>query len=419
MANTLTDYTKRFKSIDLEIRMESLLRMLVGLCTGSVLFIVGTGIVYGLLRDVANLSSVLGRPSTMLILSQFNLTSENTLATWYSSMMQFGAGLLALLCYLAREDTGESRSLKWGWLMLALIFTALSIDEFGSLGDNTSGISSSALFGVATWEFKRWILSGLLLLFMLIFLLREMKLFSSAFWLMIVGTLLLLSMPFQQYFETKMWNTNEEAWTRPLSWALAAEGAELLASLSFLAGMVFHLLQDGVSVRAATIRVRFSRTVFRRTLVASLIVFTGAFIFVYATGTYHGSNSGITVNWFPSALAIVLFMILLLFRVGRMRWVLCYLALLSGYFGSNFYALIHWDQIAILSYVVRMGMLGGLVYFVFTLSILSRDTTWRLTHLAGGLLIGSGFVFDHPLVTFPVAMGLAVILYQHFRVWIK
>lgn len=419
MANTLTDYTKRFKSIDLEIRMESLLRMLVGLCTGSVLFIVGTGIVYGLLRDVANLSSVLGRPSTMLILSQFNLTSENTLATWYSSMMQFGAGLLALLCYLAREDTGESRSLKWGWLMIALIFTALSIDEFGSLGDNTSGISSSALFGVATWEFKRWILSGLLLLFMLIFLLREMKLFSSAFWLMIVGTLLLLSMPFQQYFETKMWNTNEEAWTRPLSWALAAEGAELLASLSFLAGMVFHLLPDGVSVRAATIRVRFSRTVFRRTLVASLIVFTGAFIFVYATGTYHGSNSGITVNWFPSALAIVLFMILLLFRVGRMRWVLCYLALLSGYFGSNFYALIHWDQIAILSYVVRLGMLGGLVYFVFTLSILSRDTTWRLTHLAGGLLIGSGFVFDHPLVTFPVAMGLAVILYQHFRVWIK
>src|SRR5690606_9316463 len=102
MANTLTDYTKRFKSIDLEIRMESLLRMLVGLCTGSVLFIVGTGIVYGLLRDVANLSSVLGRPSTMLMLSQFNLTSENTLATWYSSMMQFGAGLLALLCYLAR-----------------------------------------------------------------------------------------------------------------------------------------------------------------------------------------------------------------------------------------------------------------------------------------------------------------------------
>lgn len=413
LLDTLTEKGNSNESIAMEIRVRPLFRFLGGLLIGNILFIAGTAIVYGILADVRNLSSVLAKPVMILVLSQFNLTSENTLATWYSSMVLLSTGSVALLCYLAGRSSGEQRAWNKGWLFLAFFFAFLSLDELGSLHENAGRLTSLDIFGTATWESVLLIPLGIVLMFLVIFAFKEVKWHSLAFWLMGAGAVLLLSIPVQEYIETRMWNSNYEGWTRPVSLALIEEGSELFAAMLFLAGMTAHLVPKSAPLRTAAVQVRIDPLHGRRILAMLFFVFILVFVFVYTTGDYLGSDDGIAINWFPSSLALVLFPLLLLLRLGQLFWVLTYLVLLSGYYGSNFYSLIHWDQIALLSYPVRMVMLAGLVYFAFTLSMLSRDAGWRVGHLFGSLLIGSGFVIAHPLVTVPVVVGLMVLVYLH------
>ena len=62
------------------------------------------------------------------ILTQFDLGEEMNLAAWWSSMILFSIGLL---CYELYSDRHTSK--KSAWLLLAIAFTCLSIDEIGSV----------------------------------------------------------------------------------------------------------------------------------------------------------------------------------------------------------------------------------------------------------------------------------------------
>jgi hypothetical protein len=207
-----------------------------------------------------------------------------------------------------------------------------------------------------------------------------------------------------------MLRSNDDSWGRSLSWILVAEGTGILAPLLLIAGMVTHLLAGTTSARMAVVQFSISRAL-KSLPVKMLIAFSGAWFVLIVFGGFR-THAMSALNWFPASLAFVLFTVLF-FRTARMLWILGYLLLFSGYYGSNFYTLIHWEDIAILSYAVRLGMLAGLTYFTYALSSVFRDSSWRFAHLSGGLLMGSGFVFDHPLVTIPVAIGLIIILRRH------
>ena len=62
------------------------------------------------------------------ILTQFDLGQEMNLAAWWSSMILFSIGLL---CYELYSDRNTPK--KLAWLLLAIAFTCLSIDEIGSV----------------------------------------------------------------------------------------------------------------------------------------------------------------------------------------------------------------------------------------------------------------------------------------------
>ena len=62
------------------------------------------------------------------ILTQFDLGQEMNLAAWWSSMILFSIGLL---CYEIYSDRHNPK--KLAWLLLAIAFTCLSIDEIGSV----------------------------------------------------------------------------------------------------------------------------------------------------------------------------------------------------------------------------------------------------------------------------------------------
>jgi hypothetical protein len=76
-----------------------------------------------------------GHHSLLGLIPFFDLRQENNLPTWYSSSsLLFSAALLALIAK-ARREAGDREAIYW--VILAIAFTFLSIDEAASLHEKT------------------------------------------------------------------------------------------------------------------------------------------------------------------------------------------------------------------------------------------------------------------------------------------
>ena len=71
------------------------------------------------------------------LLRTFNLDAEGTSAVWYSSLKLFLAAALAAGCWALARREGRS---AFGWLMVALIFLGLSVDESASLHEHLADL---------------------------------------------------------------------------------------------------------------------------------------------------------------------------------------------------------------------------------------------------------------------------------------
>jgi hypothetical protein len=86
-----------------------------------------TGLVLGLalLREI--LVTVIGTGTALKDLRHFALDAEHSLPAWYESFLMLAcAGLLGVLAALARHDDPRNRL---SWMLLAMIFVLMSIDE--------------------------------------------------------------------------------------------------------------------------------------------------------------------------------------------------------------------------------------------------------------------------------------------------
>jgi hypothetical protein len=92
------------------------------------------------------------------VVNHFNLAAEMNLGAWWSS------SLLLLCAIIAYQLSAQYSELRGAWLVLALIFTVLSFDEFGSVHERASNTSSGTLallvagilFGIGTiWSGSR------------------------------------------------------------------------------------------------------------------------------------------------------------------------------------------------------------------------------------------------------------------------
>jgi hypothetical protein len=82
-------------------------------------------------------------PLAAFIRHQLDLTTECVLATWYSSLLLFAAGAVALL----NSQTGRlSGWLKWlsriGWVLMGCVLIGLSADEVGQIHESLAHLSN-------------------------------------------------------------------------------------------------------------------------------------------------------------------------------------------------------------------------------------------------------------------------------------
>lgn len=83
-------------------------------------------------------------PLAAFIRHQLDLTTECVLATWYSSILLFGAGAVALLNSQSGQFAG---GMKWlsrsGWMLMGCVLMGLSADEVGQIHESLAHLSNA------------------------------------------------------------------------------------------------------------------------------------------------------------------------------------------------------------------------------------------------------------------------------------
>lgn len=149
------------------------------------LFVVGCVVVgLGILREVA--VSALGTGTALKDLRHFALDSEQALPAYYSSLLLFlAAGMLFVVRALVRQSGGRDEA---RWLLLAVVFLAMSVDEAVSFHEvlieplrTRLGLGGILYF---SWVVPGAVAVGALGLYLLPFLVR---LPSRTAWLMLLS----------------------------------------------------------------------------------------------------------------------------------------------------------------------------------------------------------------------------------------
>jgi hypothetical protein len=98
-----------------------------------VLLLVGAGIV-SVLVDAQELAIPKGKAFSNL----FNLDAENNIPAWFSSVILLTVAFYAYL--IAQQDTAHTRKHRKLWLLLAVLFVLLSLDETVSLHETVGSV---------------------------------------------------------------------------------------------------------------------------------------------------------------------------------------------------------------------------------------------------------------------------------------
>jgi hypothetical protein len=114
-------------------------------------------------------------PETRLkwhFITMFSMGQENTIPTWYSTLLLFAAA--ALLALIGLSCKLEKNRFTYHWLIMSLIFLGLSVDESASLHEKL-GTELSARFSIPGAIFYyTWVIPGII--FVLLFLGAYMRL---------------------------------------------------------------------------------------------------------------------------------------------------------------------------------------------------------------------------------------------------
>lgn len=265
---------------------------------------------------------------------QFDLTMENVVATWFSSMLLLVAGLAAWLCHAAagHESKAGGARMRDGWLALAAGFVLLSLDEAASLHER---IARNEFVLDLAMQF--WPVFLAVPIYLIAFGWHQLRRSPRAFAMLAVGVALLTSVPLQEYIEEITWEQPGQP-QRPLPMILLEEGSELaggLLCLSALLSYAFYIARrrarwmgDGPALVVPLRRPRAG-------LIAAGLGLLGA---AYAASFLMADpdpNVGTLSNWPPAALALIA--ALLAFRARRL-WAGAVCLAVSVFVGAELYA---------------------------------------------------------------------------------
>lgn len=263
-------------------------------------------------------AGIVGSDRTVrFIMNQFNLGGENRVATWYSSMLLLLVSLGALGCFaleLRQPLRGRERILSFGWVIIAVVFVGLSLDELGSIHERIPTLQGvySPVAGLPGWVGFLAVPIAMVGLFVTAFAMLRVRLSPAAFYLMLMGLLLLLSVPVQEHLEVEamMASNSPGGWRRPVGLALLEEGTEIFASLCFFAStlvytrMLVRRSPDAAADRAADEHACIAVQPWMGVAAVALLLFGFIVVeFGLLRFTATRPNWGIPRNWFASTLA--------------------------------------------------------------------------------------------------------------------
>lgn len=327
----------------------------------NIIFLAGSSIFHHYFFEVQNGNWENGSQIKYLLV-QFYLGTENVLATWYSSMLLFAVGIIFFICYLIQKKNltkKKERNLAYSYLIFSGIFGLLSLDELASLHERLGNINALnplgdyALGWVALLAIPIVLVAG----FMIWFCLQQIKRAPKASLFAIVGILLFVSVPVQEYFETQAWKAVDYiyTWQRPTAFLLLEEGSEIFgATLMMVSGILFagYKTNPGKTLSLNSniyldLKLSKRNSIFQSTagIIALLVIMI---IIVKNNLLILEGVHGIRQNWFPAAIAFLssVLCIYLYFREKRrystspkifMRIALFSICT-SAYFGGNLYA---------------------------------------------------------------------------------
>lgn len=242
-------------------------------------------------------------PLVLQLLAQSNLSVENVLAAWYSSMLLLSTAVVCTVCFLAERRPRPASVLRFGWIGLAAVFAALSWDELGSLHERE--VLPSGTLGWLLWLVPFIVAVPV---YMLLFAWFRLRRSTRALTYVCLGVLLLATVPLQEFVEVEVMLAHAApGWRRPVLLVVLEEGTELLGMQLLLAGVIRHAL-DVLGERRGE-RVALTVTFPGRGVTSALYV---AVVGLVLAGTYELGRlvppdpaNGRPENWPPSVLAFV------------------------------------------------------------------------------------------------------------------
>lgn len=256
-------------------------------------------------------------------LVQFHLGVENVVAAWYSSMLLL---LVAAACGVAfaldrrQKVAGTGRAshlVDYGWIVVSLAFTGLSLDEIGSfherIGMMTSLNRASLLPHQAApvgWVVLLAVPIAAFAMFMLAFGWLRLRRVPWALALLAVGVGLYLCDPLLEVFEGLV---KDRGGALLLLERVLEEGvAELGGTCCILFGVLVYCSHIA-GARAPEFHPPAARLVFGMTVGMTLLIPVAHAVVLRLPP----ADTGIPENWFPSATLFVLWLVLA--ACGRLR----------------------------------------------------------------------------------------------------
>ena len=300
----------------------------------------------------------LGRWIIDRVLVQFHLATENVVAAWYSSMLLLSVGVAAALTFAVerratavhREDressgslvkNGSGRLLTHGWLLVAIVFAGLSLDELGSFHERLGMLHRQGVAAVG-WVYVLIVPIVLVGLFLLAFAWVRLRRVAAAAALFAVGTLLFLADPVLELAEMALLRAGRgnDLFVHNMLLVIEEGIVELGGALCFLLGTLIYIrrtagdgphtftLGDSAAVLASAI--------------AALAMTAAVPAAHWFVALLPPGDTGIPDDWFPAAMLYLLAIAVLANR-GRRALPEAGVALaLSAAAGAALYGYLGW-----------------------------------------------------------------------------
>ena len=288
------------------IRSDALsgLRVQSGLWIVSIVMLAGTAVFAWYFRDAIGSDWDRGGFVKYLLI-QFDLTTENVFAVWFSSMLFLFAGLFPIV--IACGYGSRPLAAKTICVLAGLGLIALSADEMGSLHERAlmlisvwrGGDGSSLKLLVGT-------VGALIALPGFYFLLLLWRQSRSALVLFLLAVVCLASVPMQETLEIAAFNhaADQATFVRPIGLMVLEEGSELAAALLLIAAFGV-VVAEGRGSGSAGIG---ARRVDGWLLLLGLIALAGVGVVVgrsVVDSIFLAGDKGNLGFWFPAACALV------------------------------------------------------------------------------------------------------------------